>query len=115
VRNRIEDHLAPVYFMFTYKNGTPELNFSCEPTHQLAVVYRGVAKNFYGAKHCLPLYRGSSTRGYYGIVFVQRYLHEFNGIAIGRPVSNETAIRNLQEAWLGMVNWFSLHQTFQFF
>lgn len=61
-------------------------------------------KEYYGKPHTYSFYRGSSTGGRQGLVSAQRYPTDFDGIAIGAPASNETAIGSLQETWLGLAN-----------
>ena len=63
-----------------------------------------MAKEYYGVSHKYSLYRGSSTGGRQGLVSAQRYPTDFDGIIVGHPASNETAIGSMQQAWLGMAN-----------
>lgn len=63
-----------------------------------------MAKEYYGTPHRLSFYRGSSTGGRQGLVAAQRYPFDFDGIVIGHPASNETAIGSIQENYLGVAN-----------
>lgn len=63
-----------------------------------------MAKAYYGKAHKYSLYRGSSTGGRQGLVAAQRYPTDFDGIIVGHPASNETAIGSMQEVYLGMAN-----------
>jgi feruloyl esterase len=100
----LSDQGGTAGFLFAYKNRTAEINFAYKATHQLVEAYKAMALEYYGTAHRMSLYRGSSTGGRQGLVSMQRYPLDFNGVVVGHPASNETAIGSIQETWLGLAN-----------
>jgi feruloyl esterase len=61
-------------------------DFSHRAIHEMAVRGKAVAKRYYGSAPARAYYQGCSTGGRMGLMEVQRYPRDFDGVIAGAPV-----------------------------
>lgn len=78
-----------------YSNPTQRVDFAYLSDHDLALVSRGLAKRFYGAKPRYSYFDGCSQGGHQALTEAQRYPQDFNGILAGAPATIMTELNSV--------------------
>lgn len=85
-------------------NRTAEINWAYRSTHLTIVTGKAITEMYYGRAPRLSLYRGGSTGGRQGLVEMQRFSADFDGLIIGHPTVNQTGVGILQYAHWALQN-----------
>ena len=78
----------------TFAPGHPErvIDFAYRAVHELAVKSKTVIAAFYDRAPRFSYWTGCSTGGRQGLMAVQRYPEDFDGIVAGAPANNQTQL-----------------------
>jgi feruloyl esterase len=87
-----------------YSNKTQLVDFAYQSDHDLAVVAKGLAAKFYGARPRYSYFDGCSQGGHEALTEVQRYPRDFNGVLAGAPASIMTELNSILHEYETAVN-----------
>jgi hypothetical protein len=87
-----------------YSNKAQLVDFAYLSDHDLAVVAKGLAAKFYGARPRYSYFDGCSQGGHEALTEVQRYPRDFNGVLAGAPASIMTELNSILHEYETAVN-----------
>lgn len=82
--------------------GSPEsrANYGYRGVHVVTVAAKAIVARFYGRPAAFAYFSGCSDGGREGLMEVQRYPRDFNGVVAGASVINDTANNTIFHAWM---------------
>jgi Tannase and feruloyl esterase len=78
-----------------FSNATQRVDFAYLSDHDLAVVAKGLAAEFYGKAPKYSYFDGCSQGGHQALTEAQRYPQDFNGILAGAPATIMTELNSV--------------------
>jgi len=78
-----------------YSNAQQRVDFAYLSYHDVALVSKGLAQVFYGAKPKYSYFDGCSQGGHEALSEIQRYPADFNGVLAGAPASITTELNSV--------------------
>jgi hypothetical protein len=86
--------------VWAHENPALMRDFGNRAVHVVALASRAIVARFYGQPPRHAYFSGCSDGGREGMMAVQRYPHDFDGVIVGAPVLNETANNTIYHAWI---------------
>lgn len=80
-------------------NRQGKIDYGYRGVHVVTVAAKTIVERFYGRKQAYAYFNGCSDGGREGLMSVQRYPDDFNGVIAGAPVINNTANNSIFHAW----------------
>jgi hypothetical protein len=78
-----------------YSNAQQRVDFAYLSYHDVALVSKGLAQQFYGTAPRYSYFDGCSQGGHEGLSEIQRYPNDFNGVLAGAPASIMTELNSV--------------------
>lgn len=80
-------------------NRQGKIDYGYRGVHVVTVTAKTIIERFYGQKQAFAYFNGCSDGGREGLMSVQRYPNDFDGVIAGAPVFNATANNSIFHAW----------------
>jgi feruloyl esterase len=80
-------------------NRQGKIDYGHRGVHVVTVTAKAIIERFYGRKQAFSYFNGCSDGGREGLMAVQRYPADFDGVVAGAPVINNTANNSIFHAW----------------
>jgi feruloyl esterase len=80
-------------------NRQGKIDYGYRGVHVVTVAAKSIIERFYGRKQAYAYFNGCSDGGREGLMSVQRYPDDFDGVIAGAPVIDDTANNSIFHAW----------------
>lgn len=77
-----------------------QADYGYRGVHVVTVAAKAIVERYYGRPQAYAYFNGCSDGGREGLMEVQRYPMDFNGVVAGAPVVNDTANNSIFHAWI---------------
>ena len=91
-------------WLFAYNNLQGEIDFGYRATHVVSIAAKEIIDVFYKKRANRSYFAGCSTGGRQAMMEAQRFPEDFNAIAAGAPVWDETGDATLYVVWNALAN-----------